>query len=91
MPDGGAGFSVEDATFRPMTAAELLKMEIPLRRTLLMPWLPEKGAAMLYAPRGLGKTYLSLSVAYAVASGGICCAGRRLNLDRSCSWMVRCR
>jgi RecA-family ATPase len=53
----------------PITAAEFA-MEIPPRRTLLTPWLPEKGAAMLYAPRGLGKTYLSVSVAYAVASGG---------------------
>jgi RecA-family ATPase len=69
MPDG-AGFTVENASFRPITAAELLAMEIPPRRTLLTPWLPEKGAAMLYAPRGLGKTYLSLSAAYAVASGG---------------------
>jgi KaiC/GvpD/RAD55 family RecA-like ATPase len=66
----GAGFTVEDAGFRPITAAELLAMEIPPRRTLLTPWLPEKGAAMLYAPRGLGKTFLSLSIAYAVASGG---------------------
>lgn len=69
MPDG-TGFAVENATFRPITAAELLAMEIPPRRTLLNPWLPEKGAAMLYAPRGLGKTYLSLSIAHAVASGG---------------------
>jgi KaiC/GvpD/RAD55 family RecA-like ATPase len=66
----GAGFTIENAGFRPLTAAELLNMEIPPRRTLLTPWLPEKGAAMIYAPRGLGKTYLSLSVAYAVASRG---------------------
>lgn len=68
MADGG-GFTVENATFQPITAAELLNMEIPPRRTLLAPWLPEKGAAMLYAPRGLGKTFLSLSIAYGVASG----------------------
>ena len=66
----GAGFTVENAGFQPITAAALLEMEIPPRRTLLSPWLPEKGAAMLYAPRGLGKTFLSLSIAYAVASGG---------------------
>ena len=65
-----AGFTIENATFLPITAADLLKMEIPPRRTLLAPWLPEKGAAMLYGPRGVGKTHLSLSVAYAVASGG---------------------
>jgi hypothetical protein len=69
LPDG-QNFSVDDASYRPITAAELLAMEIPPRSVLLTPWLPEKGAAMLYAPRGLGKTYLSLSIAYAVASGG---------------------
>jgi putative DNA primase/helicase len=37
---------------------------------LLSPVLPEKGLAMLYAPRGAGKTNLALSIAYAVASGG---------------------
>jgi putative DNA primase/helicase len=62
--------SLESAGFRPITAVELMEMDIPPRRTLLAPWLPEKGAAMVYAPRGLGKTYLSLSIAYTVASGG---------------------
>jgi putative DNA primase/helicase len=64
----------QDAAQRifPITAAELLRMDILPRETLLTPWLPRAGAAMLYAPRGIGKTYLSLSVAYAVASGGQC-------------------
>jgi putative DNA primase/helicase len=56
--------------YKPLTAAELLRMDIPPRRMLLSPWLPAQGAAMLYAPRGLGKTFLGLSIAYAVASGG---------------------
>jgi len=43
---------------------------LPPRRSLLDPWLPAKGAAMIYAPRGLGKTYLALSIAHIVASGG---------------------
>jgi hypothetical protein len=58
------------ARYKPLTAAELLGMDIPPRRMLLSPWLPAQGAAMLYAPRGLGKTYLGLSLAYAAASGG---------------------
>jgi putative DNA primase/helicase len=37
---------------------------------LLAPWLPRQGAAMIYGPRGLGKTQVGLNVAYAVASGG---------------------
>jgi putative DNA primase/helicase len=37
---------------------------------LLAPILPEKSLAMTFAPRGLGKSWLSLSVGIAVASGG---------------------
>jgi putative DNA primase/helicase len=37
---------------------------------LLGPIMPEKSLAMLYAPRGLGKSWLALSVAVAVATGG---------------------
>lgn len=53
-----------------MTIAELLQLEIKPRSMLLGPVLPEKGLLMLFAARGLGKTYLALSMAYAVASGG---------------------
>lgn len=37
---------------------------------LLAPILPRQGLAMLYAMRGVGKTYVALSLAYAIASGG---------------------
>jgi len=47
-----------------------LSHKFPPRETLLDPWLPAQGLAMVYAPRGLGKTHFSLGVAYAVASGG---------------------
>jgi hypothetical protein len=36
---------------------------------LLDPILPERSLAMLYAPRGVGKTLLALSIGLAVASG----------------------
>jgi putative DNA primase/helicase len=36
---------------------------------LLSPILPEKSLSMLYAPRGIGKTLLALSIGLAVASG----------------------
>ncbi len=55
---------------RPITVADLLSMEIPPRRQLLEPWLPEAGLVMVYAQRGVGKTWFTLSVANAVASGG---------------------
>lgn len=37
---------------------------------MLAPWLPDKGLAMVFAPRGVGKTWFALSVAHAVATGG---------------------
>lgn len=55
---------------RPYTAAEFLELDIPIRNTILAPWLPEKGLAMLVAPRGIGKTFFTLTAAYAIACGG---------------------
>lgn len=53
-----------------VTAVELMTQEFPPREKLLDPWLPSQGLAMLYAPRGVGKTHCSLGIAHAVASGG---------------------
>jgi putative DNA primase/helicase len=47
-----------------------LRLELPPRESLLDPILPAKGLAMLYGPRGFGKTHVALGIAYAVASGG---------------------
>lgn len=49
---------------------EFLLTALPPRINLLSPWLPAQGLAMVYAPRGIGKTFFGLNVAYAVASGG---------------------
>jgi hypothetical protein len=48
---------------------EFTALAIPPRRHVLKPVLPEKGLAMLFAPRGVGKTYVALGMAYAVAAG----------------------
>jgi putative DNA primase/helicase len=53
----------------PLNLADFLKLELPPRRLMLEPWLTEKGTAMIYSPRGFGKTLLSLSVGFAVATG----------------------
>ena len=53
-----------------VNAGQFLKMVLPERKLLLSPWLPSQGLAMVYAPRGIGKTFFALNVAYAVASGG---------------------
>lgn len=55
---------------KAVTAAEFISMELPARNVLLEPWLPEQGLTMVYAPRGIGKTFFALNVAYAIASGG---------------------
>ena len=53
-----------------LTLEELLNKEIPSRHNLLAPWLPSQGFCMIYSIRGLGKTWMALEIAYAVASGG---------------------
>lgn len=47
---------------------EFLNLDIPPREMLLDPILPEKSLAMLYAPRGIGKSWLGLSIGLTVAS-----------------------
>jgi hypothetical protein len=55
---------------KALNGAELLRAEFPPRSLMLAPWLPEKGLAMIFAPRGVGKTWVALSIAHAIASGG---------------------
>jgi hypothetical protein len=47
---------------------DFIKMSLPHREMILAPWLPAQGLAMIYAPRGVGKTHVALGVAYAVTS-----------------------
>lgn len=47
-----------------------LAMKLPPRELILAPWLPKAGLCMIHAYRGIGKTHLSLGIAYAVAKGG---------------------
>ena len=54
---------------RPLTAAEFLRLELPPRQKIVAPWLPEKGLVMVYSPRGVGKTLLGMTSAYAIAAG----------------------
>jgi putative DNA primase/helicase len=44
-------------------------MDIPPREYALTPVIPLPGLVMLYAPRGMGKTFVSLSIALAIATG----------------------
>lgn len=65
MPVGG---TVEQE-FHAILAADFLALELPPREMLLAPILPEKSISMLFGPRGLGKTFMGLGIAIAVASG----------------------
>ena len=42
---------------------DFLRLELPPREFLLDPIVPTKGLAMLYGPRGLGKTHVALGIA----------------------------
>lgn len=63
---------LQDASSRicVIEALDFMVMQFPPRSNILTPWLPRQGLVMVYGPRGIGKTHVSLGVAYAVASGG---------------------
>ena len=54
---------------RALSLDEFISWPIPPREYLLYPFLPEQGLALIYALRGLGKTYVALCMGLAVASG----------------------
>jgi putative DNA primase/helicase len=60
-------------SFQPLQAhglQDFLALKVRPREMLLSPILPERSLAMLYAPRGIGKSWLGLLIGLAVASGG---------------------
>ncbi len=62
---------MQNATGLPiLTAAQLRAADLPPRSDLLPPWLASDTAALLYGPPGIGKSFLALGIAWAVASGG---------------------
>ena len=46
---------------------EVLTRQFPPKEMFLAPWLRKQDLSMVYATRGVGKTFFALSVAYAVA------------------------
>jgi hypothetical protein len=53
-----------------LTAEQLISGPVARRETILDPILATKSLALLYGPRGLGKTFVALGIAWAAASGG---------------------
>ena len=64
-----AFYEVEAPGLRILTLHEFMDWHIPPREHLLYPVMPEQGLILLYAPRGLGKTYVALGMGLAVAAG----------------------
>lgn len=68
----GLAAGMESATgvlIRVATLSEFLALQLPPRETILTPWLPTQGLVMIYAERGVGKTFFALCAAYAAATG----------------------
>jgi putative DNA primase/helicase len=52
-----------------VSAGDFLQMDFPPRPSMLHPWLPTAGLAMVHAPRGAAKTWFCLSAAHAIVTG----------------------
>lgn len=51
-------------------ANDFMYREFPPRENILDPWLQTQALTMIHAPRGIGKTLMSLGIAHAVGTGG---------------------
>jgi putative DNA primase/helicase len=61
--------SAKSSRIKIIAANDFMSLELPPRENIIAPWLPCQGLAMIYAPRGVGKTYVALSLGYAASSG----------------------
>lgn len=52
-----------------IAANDFKRLKLPKRHMLLYPWMPEGSINMVFADRGIGKTFFSLSCALALANG----------------------
>ena len=55
---------------KAISVFELLQFEFKPHEYILEPWLTTQSLNMIFGCRGVGKTHISLGIAYAVASGG---------------------
>ncbi len=52
---------------------ELLRHEWPAREPICGEWLVTRSLSMIYGARGIGKSWLTLSIAYGIAAGSAAC------------------
>jgi hypothetical protein len=69
IPIPGTAIPQTAALLKAIGLTDFLNIDVPAREMLLSPILPERSLAMLYAPRGVGKSWLGLSIGLAVAAG----------------------
>ena len=86
-----AGVERPVAALKSIGFDDFLAIDMPPREMLLDPILPERSLAMLYAPRGIGKTLLALSMGLAVASGSRLLRWRAPRKRRVSMSMAKCR
>ena len=55
---------------KTQTLGDILAADLPSREPMLQPWFRQGDASMLFAPAGVGKSWLSMCVGLAVAGGG---------------------
>ncbi|MEM9629477.1 MAG: AAA family ATPase [Pseudomonadota bacterium] len=69
--NGATPWVAKDAKprFSVINIAEFLSRDLPKRKMLIDPVIPSQGLAMLYAERGVGKTLVGLTMAYAASTG----------------------
>ncbi len=65
--------------------------KVPTREFLMEPIIRQKGLVELYSGRGMGKTFLALSIAVAVATGNNLFHWKVPSRAASCTWMARWR
>lgn len=57
--------------YKALTISSFLSINLPERGCIINPVVPEQGLVMVYGPRGNGKTWFVLQMAYGTASGGM--------------------
>ena len=69
-----------------LTMEAFMNMHLPERGFLLHPVIPAQGIVILFAPRGIGKTFTALSAALAVAGGATLFHWHAPNPGAVCGW-----
>ena len=61
---------LSSSELKAINVYELLQFEFKAHEYISEPWLTRQSLNMIFGYRGVGKTHISLGIAYAVASGG---------------------